>query len=142
MNDDSIQMFAGFVLYVIVFGGVGYLIGHGRNRGPEGFALGVFLCVLGWIVTALIPENGRKCPECLGVVPFRARRCKHCGSALKMMADPATSNDAYYIDRDGKTEGPFTRAQLHLLVKAGKLTKQTLCAREIDSDWVEVGTII
>jgi len=142
MDNSSIQIFAGFCLYVILFGGVGYIIGSSRNRGAQGFVLGVLLCLLGWIITALLGENGRKCPEFLGVIPFRARRCRHCGSAVKVVADPETSGEAFYIDHEGKTDGPFTRVQLRMLVKAGKLSKQTLCAREIDKEWTEVGTII
>jgi hypothetical protein len=60
---------------------VGYAIGRWRGRGGAGAWLGL-LGPVGWIIAALLPEEGRRCPECLGVVPEKARRCRHCGSVL------------------------------------------------------------
>ena len=36
----------------------------------------------GWLITLLLSPEGRKCPQCLGVVPETAVRCRHCGSEL------------------------------------------------------------
>ncbi len=73
--DGGLLVWVGVMFFFIL---VGWAIGRTRGRGDAGAALGL-LGPVGWIIAALLPEEGRRCPECRGVVPQEARRCKHCG---------------------------------------------------------------
>lgn len=70
---------------------VGYAIGRERGRGGDGFVLGVLLGPLGCLLILCLERRGRKCPECLGVVPDAARKCKHCGSEIFIPENPFKS---------------------------------------------------
>lgn len=132
--ESASQIAVWFFLYAAIAGGIGCLIGRPKNRAAEGFALGFFFFFLGWILTALLAEAGAKCPECLGIVPPGARKCKHCGCDLRRII--TTNNaDGYFVDRGGRTEGPYSLKQLQVLHKAGKLERSVLVAREGDSEW-------
>ncbi len=71
------------LLVAVVGGGVGGLLGHFvKGRAALGVALGILLGPIGWL-TLLVMGDGRKvCPECRGVVPDGAKRCKHYGELL------------------------------------------------------------
>ena len=58
--------------WALIGGGVGVAIGSRRNRTGVGFALGLFLGFIGWIIVAVLPENPvRRCPACMGkLLPF------------------------------------------------------------------------
>ena len=62
------------------FAAVGYAIGHGKGRPGLGLALGFLLGVFGWIIVAVLPTVGPKCPSCFGNVDPRASVCPHCRS--------------------------------------------------------------
>lgn len=57
---------------------VGMFIGRTRGRGASGFWLGLFLGPIGWIITLLLPREGRRCPFCREVVADDATACPHC----------------------------------------------------------------
>ena len=68
--------------WILIAGYIGRWIGSYRGRSVDGFCFGALLGPIGWIVAALLPDDGKKCPQCLGVVPERALKCKHCGDEL------------------------------------------------------------
>ena len=70
------------ILFWLLFGWIGLLIGQRKGRPTGGFLLGVLLGPLGWLVVALGPSYLPKCPACLGHVNPRASMCRHCGSFL------------------------------------------------------------
>jgi hypothetical protein len=70
------------ILWIAIFGSVGGIIGNLVGRRIAGFVLGVFLGPLGWLIVAVLPEEGRRCLWCKGVIPDRATKCMHCGSDL------------------------------------------------------------
>lgn len=83
LSDPAVQML------VVIYGGswlcmgmIGLGIGRTRGRGGDGFLLGFLLGPIGWLVILLLERHGRKCPECLGIVPEAAIRCRHCGIVL------------------------------------------------------------
>src|SRR6266853_1060083 len=61
---------------------IGYKIGKMKGQGQAGAWLGL-LGPVGWIIAALLPQQGPKCPQCLGIVPHGARKCLHCGSEIQ-----------------------------------------------------------
>ena len=61
---------------------VGYLIGKSKSRPTAGFIWGLLLGPIGWLIIAIGPDMGPKCPECKGDVVPGARKCKNCGSDL------------------------------------------------------------
>ena len=143
------EYFPLFISALALTGGMGFAIGKMKGRPGEGFLLGLFLGPLGWLLILLFPEDGRKCPECKGVIPKDARRCKHCAFVFPQTvtdyeaATAATNTQrAYYVQRGDKAEGPFTARQLKALVGDGKLSADDLCSRKGDADWYPVGVVI
>lgn len=81
MIDD----YAGWIIAWVALGGlVGYFIGKEHRREGSGVVLGMLFGIIGWIILVVLIVNDQRprCPECLGAVPPRARKCKHCGSDL------------------------------------------------------------
>lgn len=70
------------LLGLAVCGLAGAVIGNLKNRMALGFALGFFLGPIGWLITALFPAHGPKCPDCGGIILEGARKCKNCGTVL------------------------------------------------------------
>lgn len=68
----------------LVMGLVGFLLGKAKGKEALGFLLGVLLGPIGWIVILCADGSAHKCPYCQGNLPSAtAKRCMHCGSALK-----------------------------------------------------------
>jgi hypothetical protein len=81
------------LLWPIVGGIVGYLIGRPKGRRVEGTLLGALFSFVGWIIVALIPpalgfsDTGpigpqRTCPSCAEAVKAAAIVCRFCGRDL------------------------------------------------------------
>ncbi len=90
------------LLWVVVGGGVGALIGSQKGRGGLGFILGLVLGVIGWVIILLLaPASGhpanqvtvvtgaplganaqlyRECPRCKEPMRRDASLCPHCRS--------------------------------------------------------------
>ena len=66
----------------VLSGIIGKYCGKPRGNGRAGFWFGFLLGPIGWIIAAVLPETGRKCPACKGVVKEGATRCCHCGEHL------------------------------------------------------------
>ncbi len=62
---------------------VGAAIGQKKNRLVAGLVFGFLLGPIGWLVIALGPDMGPKCPECGGPIVKGAKRCKNCGAILE-----------------------------------------------------------
>jgi hypothetical protein len=137
----------GWVIGVLVSVLVGWVIGKQRGRGDAGAALGL-LGPIGWIIAALLPEEGRRCPECRGVVPREARRCKHCGADFAALVEPGRTFEpipdeahlrallerqhgrGWYVIQEGKTpQGPLSAAQIKSLLQSGAIQPGARCAR-------------
>jgi hypothetical protein len=67
------------IFFVLLSGGVGALIGSGKERAMAGFMWGAFLGVIGWIVIAVAPDTRPKCPRC-GTVIGGYTVCRGCGN--------------------------------------------------------------
>lgn len=72
--------------YLVLFAGVGALIGEKlRNRRTAGALLGL-LGPIGWLLVLLFEDHRRRCPECRSPVLPGARRCAKCGAELSATA--------------------------------------------------------
>ena len=72
----------GFLVVWAIMALVGYLIGKSKSRPVSGFIWGLLLGPIGWLVIAVGPDMGPKCPACKGDVVKGATKCKNCGSDL------------------------------------------------------------
>ncbi len=86
------------VLYVMVFGLIGVVIGERKGRPFAGFVFGALLGPIGWVVVLLGPDlkaqqeatRLRKCPYCAELVQPDAKVCKHCGRDIApLVAQPS-----------------------------------------------------
>lgn len=73
---------------IFIAGAIGALIGSSRARPASGYLLGLLAGPLGWILILLGPDERPKCPQCLGVIPFGAKKCMHCGSDIQGPTTP------------------------------------------------------
>jgi hypothetical protein len=65
------------LFFWIIMGGVGYLLGKSKGRALEGFLLGFFFSILGWIVVLLMDQKSSALP------------CMFCGTMLPKVNDRA-----------------------------------------------------
>ena len=49
------SIFVAILIWGVVFGGVGYLIGRAKGRPVGGYFLGLVFGFVGWIIVALLP---------------------------------------------------------------------------------------
>lgn len=71
-----------FLVFFIVFGAVGMLIGQHKGRAVAGLLWAMLLGPIGWLLVALGPNlkqpKSRPCPHCSGVLPLNQKECNHC----------------------------------------------------------------
>src|SRR5438132_11678034 len=65
----------------LIFGFVSDALGRSKGQ-TNAFLWGFFLGPFGMLIVLMLPEVGRNCPYCMGIVPAGAVKCKHCGSDL------------------------------------------------------------
>ena len=81
------------ILFWIFIGGiVGGMIGAAKNRTEVGIAMGMLLGFIGWIIVAVMPANTPQCSQCLGRIPFGAKKCLHCGSDVPQPGNKSASS--------------------------------------------------
>jgi hypothetical protein len=66
------------IIMMAISGGIGALIGNGKERAFAGFLWGFCLGIIGWIIIAIAPDERRKCPKC-GTVIGNFPVCRGCG---------------------------------------------------------------
>lgn len=71
------------IIWIVIGTFVGALIGQAKGRVGAGAVFGFLFGPIGWLITALGPNNMPKCPECGGQIVKGAKKCKNCGSALQ-----------------------------------------------------------
>lgn len=71
--------------WVVVFGGVGCILGMNRGQVVNGGIAGLFLGPIGWVLILTVAKSLPRCPECRSMVPHKARRCRHCGEPLRRL---------------------------------------------------------
>ncbi|MGA2286803.1 MAG: hypothetical protein ABSG55_11125 [Dehalococcoidia bacterium] len=71
------------IIWIVIGTLVGALIGQAKGRVGTGAIFGFLLGPIGWLVTALGPNENPKCPFCGGEIVKGAIKCKNCGSDLK-----------------------------------------------------------
>ncbi len=99
-----------FVIAAVVAfkGGIGYLIGRNKGLGGIGFALGLFLGIIGWIIVACMSGTPGGSPRVL-------QRCRRCGrSQLRTglcpscrKAGPGAMAAAAAVDNAGRRPCPY-----------------------------------
>lgn len=55
---------------------------------------------------------------------------------------PSSIKDGYFISRDGRTDGPFTVAQMRALFQSDLVKADDLCARDGDSNWKTIQQVV
>ncbi len=78
--DDGPEIGFCIFFWVLVCGGIGYVIGQGKERGWSGFWYVLFLGPIGWILAALILDYPFRCDNCKSGIPKGATVCKSCGA--------------------------------------------------------------
>lgn len=79
---------AAVLLYFVLFGAIGMLIGGRKGRPIAGLLWAMVLGPIGWLLMALLPAasantvKAGSCPHCGGVVAIDQAKCNHCGNAL------------------------------------------------------------
>lgn len=67
----------------LVSGLIGWAVGSAKGNGGSGFWWGLFLGPIGWIITALMTDERKRCPRCKAVLDQTfGRTCRKCGAML------------------------------------------------------------
>ena len=131
--DIGVMGVAAILFGIVIMCLVGYLIGDTRGHGSEGVLLGLLLGPIGWIITLLLPAAGAKSQ------PFPG------GTRIVASAAPAAQGAEplkLFVLMNDQTKGPFTLPHVRLMLSDKKITPETLCAREGDSQWLPVGDFL
>lgn len=64
---------------------IGIVAGRAKDRGWEGFALGLLLSWVGVLIVLVLSRGGWSCPACREKVKEKAKVCRHCGSRLELI---------------------------------------------------------
>jgi hypothetical protein len=139
---DIFTFFIGLVVWILIFGLVGALIGRRRGRIGSGVFWGVLFGPLGWLITALLKDLRLKCSLCGGVINPGVSRCCHCGGELRstpaatpMTTTLSSSNVRYYYSTNGEQLGPVDASDLRMMRKDGLITDDTPVFREGEAEW-------
>lgn len=86
LADPTLWIWA--IVFTVVCGVVGALIGKYKNAVARDVFLGLLLGPIGWIVSLLLPAHKPrpKCVACGKFVDPGDRHCRHCGAALMAAA--------------------------------------------------------
>lgn len=78
-----------WLVWFVVFGGVGMLIGQRRGRTLAGLVWAMLLGPIGWLIVMFGPDLSKPkaaaCPHCDGVLPVLQRTCNHCRNRVTWM---------------------------------------------------------
>jgi len=66
------------VMWIVLFGALGAVIGEKKGIGGQGFAIGVLLGPLGVLFVLAASGNRVRCPACREMVDPAASVCPHC----------------------------------------------------------------
>lgn len=88
LSAENTYIATGVCVGGFIAGAIGALIGSTRARPASGYLLGLLAGPLGWILILLGPDERPECPQCLGVIPFGAKKCMHCGSDIQGPTTP------------------------------------------------------
>jgi DNA-directed RNA polymerase subunit RPC12/RpoP len=66
------------VMWIVLFGALGAVIGERKGIGGQGFAVGVLLGPLGVLFVLAASGNRVRCPACRELVDPAASVCPHC----------------------------------------------------------------
>ena len=82
LADPSLWIWA--IVFTVVCGVVGALIGKYKNAIARDTFLGLLLGPIGWVISLILPAQKPKpkCPACTKAVDAGDRHCRHCGAAL------------------------------------------------------------
>ena len=87
------QIVVYLLIYFILFGAVGMLIGQRKGRTLAGLIWSMVLGPIGWLLILLGPTVGGPkrvdCPHCGGVLPASQVKCNHCGNAVRWIKGKA-----------------------------------------------------
>ena len=83
MNIDSPALAVGYLISLLIGG----LIGAVKQRPLAGVIYALLLGPVGWLIVAIVPGGGKKCPRCAEVVKREAQVCKHCQANLTVGGD-------------------------------------------------------
>jgi hypothetical protein len=89
LADPSLWIWA--IVFTIVCGVVGALIGRHKNAIARDTMLGLLLGPIGWVISLILPARTPqpKCAACGKPVDAGDRHCRHCGALVAKPGAPA-----------------------------------------------------
>jgi len=77
-TEPSVMFLVVWLVWGVVFGGIGGILGRLRGRDLDGFAFSLVLGPFGWLGVLCASDQRPRCPLCMGVIDEGARVCRHC----------------------------------------------------------------